>query len=195
MTEKKNPLGPTGKTVAANVKRLRGGMQFKELAARLEEIGRPIPVLGLRRIEAEERRVDADDLVALAIVLGVSPVTLLMPYTIDKTQPAPLTGAYGPLTSERVWLWLQADVGLAFVPSSLESWWDNRLFRHNTRPPWEPERTSSRASYMMLTPAARDALEADLDAKEADLDAKEADLDAGSIQPRPREYEVTRGNN
>lgn len=61
-----------------------GAMQYQELAERLEKVGRPIPVLGLRRIESEERRVDADDLVALAIVLNVSPVRLLMPYTIDE---------------------------------------------------------------------------------------------------------------
>jgi transcriptional regulator with XRE-family HTH domain len=80
-------------------------MQYQELAERLEKVGRPIPVLGLRRIESEERRVDADDLVALAIVLGVSPVTLLMPYTIDEDEPVSLTGAFvGPVTSERAWL-------------------------------------------------------------------------------------------
>jgi hypothetical protein len=49
-----------------------GAMQYQELAERLEKVGRPIPVLGLRRIESEERRVDADDLVDWAIVLGVS---------------------------------------------------------------------------------------------------------------------------
>jgi hypothetical protein len=56
-------------------------MQYVKLAARLEELGRPIPTLGLRKIESYERRVDADDLVALAAALGVSPITLLMPVT------------------------------------------------------------------------------------------------------------------
>jgi len=67
--------------VAANVKRLRESQRltFTELAAILEGLGRTIPTLGLRHIEAEKRRVDADDLVALAVALGVSPITLLMP--------------------------------------------------------------------------------------------------------------------
>lgn len=78
-TQKKNPLGPTGQAVADNVRRLRGDMQYVKLASRLAELGRPIPTLGLRKIESYERRVDADDLVALAAALDVSPVTLLMP--------------------------------------------------------------------------------------------------------------------
>ncbi|RWA15754.1 hypothetical protein MBRU_09385 [Mycolicibacterium brumae DSM 44177] len=36
-------------------------------------------MVGIQRIESGERRPDADDLVALAVVLGVSPSTLLMP--------------------------------------------------------------------------------------------------------------------
>jgi|SRR4051794_7697641 transcriptional regulator with XRE-family HTH domain len=54
-------------------------MTYKELADRLKAIGRPIPTLGLSRIEAGTRRVDADDLVALAVALGVNPSRLLMP--------------------------------------------------------------------------------------------------------------------
>jgi transcriptional regulator with XRE-family HTH domain len=79
--EKKVPLGPTGLQVQHNVKRLREakGLTYTELSARLSALGRPIPVLGLRRIEAGERRVDADDLIALARVLGVPPVLLLLP--------------------------------------------------------------------------------------------------------------------
>jgi hypothetical protein len=52
---------------------------YTKLASILEEMGRPIPELGLRRIESGDRRVDVDDLMALAMALGVSPVTLLMP--------------------------------------------------------------------------------------------------------------------
>jgi transcriptional regulator with XRE-family HTH domain len=72
-------LGPTGEHVAENLQRLRGAMSYRELSERLEALGRPIPVLGLSRIESKARRVDADDLVALAIALDVSPVRLLLP--------------------------------------------------------------------------------------------------------------------
>jgi hypothetical protein len=143
-----------------------GPMQYMVLAERLEKVGRPIPVLGLRRIESEERRVDADadDLVVLAIVLGVSPVTLLMPYTIDEDGPVSLTGAFvGPVTSERAWLWLQADVGLAFVESSVESYWANNRFRHNARPPWD--KSSGNTALGLLTPDAETAVMDDVDAR------------------------------
>lgn len=61
------------------MKRLREDQRltFVELADRLSKIGRPIPVLGLRRIERGERRVDVDDLFSLAEVLGVEPIALL----------------------------------------------------------------------------------------------------------------------
>ena len=74
-------VGPAGRTLAANIKRIREAQRltFVEVAKRLEDIGRPIAVLGLRRIEKGERRVDADDLLALAAVLGVHTVDLLVP--------------------------------------------------------------------------------------------------------------------
>jgi transcriptional regulator with XRE-family HTH domain len=68
--------------VRANLQRLREAQNlgFTKLARILdEEIGRPIPELGLRRIESGDRRVDVDDLMALAAALDVSPATLLMP--------------------------------------------------------------------------------------------------------------------
>jgi hypothetical protein len=48
------------------------------LSRKLEEAGRAIRELGLRRIEDEDGR-DVDDLMALAGALDVSPITLLMP--------------------------------------------------------------------------------------------------------------------
>lgn len=77
MTGKPKDLGPAGRTVAANVKAARGFMPYAELARRLDGHGRPIPPLGLRRLEAGTRRVDVDELVALAAVLGVMPQDLL----------------------------------------------------------------------------------------------------------------------
>lgn len=72
---------PTGKTVAANVRRIREvrGLSTYELASKLEAAGRPIAASAIAKIERAERRVDVGDLVTLAHVLGVSPVTLLLP--------------------------------------------------------------------------------------------------------------------
>lgn len=81
MAGKKIELGPTGEIVRDNIRRLRRarGLGFAELSRELEHHGRPIPPLGLRRIEEGERRVDVDDLTALAVVLWTSPATLLSP--------------------------------------------------------------------------------------------------------------------
>lgn len=108
MSEKKNPLGPTGEAVRANVRRLRGGLQYKELAQMLEDVGRPIPTLGLRRIEVGERRVDADDLMALAVVFNVSPLTLLLPADGSNTLASKMTGVPDREVAHNVqWLYAQ----------------------------------------------------------------------------------------
>lgn len=81
-------MGPTGKRVADNVRALRDRMPLRELEARLGDLGRPILASGIMKIERAERRVDADDLVALAAALGVNPNRLLMP-----AQARPLVSA------------------------------------------------------------------------------------------------------
>ena len=74
-------VGSTGDVVRQNVRTLREQrkMTYVELTETLDTLGRPIPVLGLRRLEAGERRVDVDDLIALAEVFGVTPSVLLEP--------------------------------------------------------------------------------------------------------------------
>lgn len=102
-------LGPTAVAVAANVRRLRikRGLAYTELSERLQKTGRNIPTWGLRKIESGGRRVDSDDLVALAVALGVSPATLLMPDTAHSeawTGPTDLNVC----TCEQLWNWLTA---------------------------------------------------------------------------------------
>ncbi len=51
---------------------------------------------------------DVDDLVALALALGVSPSALLMP-SIDIAQPrdeVTMTGLTDPVAAHSVWIWL-----------------------------------------------------------------------------------------
>lgn len=105
----KNPLGPTGEAVAANVERLRNDqhLTFAALAERLSEIGRPIPTLGLRKIVNQSRRVDADDLVALAVALDVSPISLLMPASSSQEEPVRATGVSGEPEAGELWDWLR----------------------------------------------------------------------------------------
>ncbi|MDI2127942.1 transcriptional regulator [Yinghuangia seranimata] len=104
--EKKNPLGPTGHQVRVNLARLREarGLTKKQLSDAVGELGRPIPPLGISRIESGTRRVDVDDLVALAIVLGVNVSTMLLPFTDDHAEIADLTGV-GAVSADRAWDW------------------------------------------------------------------------------------------
>lgn len=87
-------IGPLGVIVAANVKRLRKEQRltYVELSARMSAAGRPIPVLGLRRIEKHERRVDVDDIAAFAAVFRVTfedlGVTTPMCSTCEGRPPA-----------------------------------------------------------------------------------------------------------
>lgn len=73
--------GSLSQQVAWRLRQLREErrLPYTELAERLAKIGQPIPVLGLRRIERGERRVDVDELAALALALNVPPLLLLFP--------------------------------------------------------------------------------------------------------------------
>ena len=100
-------LGPVGRTVAENVRRVREGraLTFAEVARRIEEIGRPISALGIRRIEEGARRVDVDDLYALAVALGVGPGSLLLPYDEDERRLVGVTPVIeAPLDRVNSWL-------------------------------------------------------------------------------------------
>ncbi len=131
MAEKRNPLAATGDTVRANVRRLREARSFgyAELARRLKATGRGIPELGLRRIEEGERRVDVDDLMALAAALEVSPSALLMPSTADGDEA--VATAVGEVAARRLWNWLTGEMPLAgdtpsavfgFISRSVPDW-------------------------------------------------------------------------
>ncbi|WP_138845253.1 helix-turn-helix domain-containing protein [Rhodococcus pyridinivorans] len=136
MAEKKNPLGPSGVSVAQNIRHLREGanLTYAELGRKLESMGRPIPTLGLRKIESFERRVDADDLVALALALDVTPATLLMPKSKDwQMGSVQLTDTVAS-TPQRAWEWLTADYPLQRDNTSPEPTRTTLEFRMRARP-------------------------------------------------------------
>lgn len=70
-------VGPVGQRVAERVKQYRGSISVRELSARLTAQGRPILPSGITKIEQGVRRVDVDDLFALAESLEVVPSQLL----------------------------------------------------------------------------------------------------------------------
>ncbi|WP_157166422.1 helix-turn-helix domain-containing protein [Streptomyces typhae] len=114
MTTGRIEVGPTGRTVAANVKRLREsrGLTLRALSAALRESGRPLSADALNKIENGDgnqdrgiRRVDVDDLMALAVVLEVSPVALLLPH--DARGTAEVTAA-GQVDGREAWKWARS---------------------------------------------------------------------------------------
>lgn len=94
LTEKRVPIGPYSRNIAAAVQRIRTQrrMTYTELVQKLADIGHPIPILGIRRIERFERRIDVDDLVALAAVLEVDPWSMTAPPKCDSCKGAPPAG-------------------------------------------------------------------------------------------------------
>jgi transcriptional regulator with XRE-family HTH domain len=88
------------------VRRLRQeiGYTQSDLAANLKANGHPIPLTSIGRIEGGERRVEVDDLVALAAALGVSPLAVLLPHTRAAGDEAPITG-WTRATALEVWRW------------------------------------------------------------------------------------------
>jgi hypothetical protein len=88
-------IGPAGEVLAASIRRIRTAQRlaFAELSRELDKVGRPIPELGLRRIERGERRVDYDDLLALAYVLRVCPVDLMVSSAANDDDPYPVIPA------------------------------------------------------------------------------------------------------
>lgn len=112
-------LGATGHTVAENVSRQRQALNlnYTELAKRLEGNKRPMAPLALRRIEAGARRVDADDLVALAYALEVSPGELLTGGPSSSVTGVPETFEWAETRA-----WMQGSVRLD--PFHLFRYWE-----------------------------------------------------------------------
>ena len=95
-------IGPAGRTVAANIERLRREhhLSFRELSRQLAKAGRPMLPSGLNAITHAKRRVDADDLAAFARIFGVTPATLLLADpTTTETHDHPAARAARILTA------------------------------------------------------------------------------------------------
>ncbi|WP_106242566.1 helix-turn-helix domain-containing protein [Allonocardiopsis opalescens] len=148
MAAQKNPLGPVGEQVQANVKRIREAqnLTLAELSRRLRAVGREIPTLGLSRIEAGQRRVDADDLVALALALGVSPGALLLPAREPDTSEWPGRPPGGPEVAlaaevtapwDRAWRWVHGETPLPGTPSD-QTWEARSRWLEENRPYMRP---------------------------------------------------------
>lgn len=99
-------IGPTGRQIGRNVARFRTEqrMTTDELARRLSEADVPIKASTVTKIENAQRRVTADELITIAVVLGVNVNALLLPVEIDRDRPIKVTG-HGSVHAQDAWRW------------------------------------------------------------------------------------------
>lgn len=127
MTRKTHPHGPTTKTVARNVRRLREnqGLSAAKLAARTSELGYDIPREGIQKIEAAAegrpgaRHINADELTVLALALGVNPNALLLPPTVNDN--VEITGR-GTVPADNAWEWANGNRPINPDPDDTETY-------------------------------------------------------------------------
>jgi transcriptional regulator with XRE-family HTH domain len=102
-------LGPTGLRVGRRLAELRRerGLTLSALAAELQLLKRPIILSALSKIEKGQRRVDADDLVALALALDVSPNMLILPDDDSSSDVALTPGRM--MAAAAAWQWARRD--------------------------------------------------------------------------------------
>ncbi|WP_141746824.1 helix-turn-helix domain-containing protein [Streptomyces agglomeratus] len=163
MTTGRIELGATGRYVAANVKRLRAarGMSLRALSEALDGVGRKLSQDAINKIEngAEEgttrqiRRVDTDDLVALAVVFGVSPAALLLPLTDSDQAPVEVTGG-GGVPALEAWDWANGRRPLKLTPGKEQT----ELLEHQlySLPPWLRDRVGPMNDAMRNLSSLRD---------------------------------------
>jgi transcriptional regulator with XRE-family HTH domain len=125
------PLGPIGHYVIDEFKRCLAEQKltYREVSDRLIKIGRPIPTLGLSRIVNGTRRVDVDDLVALAIALDISPGHLLLPADSGEADEIDLTAKLR-LSGHDARQWV---AGYAPLPSLGDITWPRSAFYWRAR--------------------------------------------------------------
>ncbi|MFD8446242.1 helix-turn-helix domain-containing protein [Streptomyces globisporus] len=149
--EKRQPrpavkYGPTASTVADNVQRLRKRRELSiyQLSAALRQAGRPITPAAVGKLERQERQVTVDDLMALAVALDVSPVTLLLPANTRGPKDAngiptqaltEVTGA-GEVAVADAWRWAWCEDPLSYPEGESDEEQDRHLmdFLLNSRP-------------------------------------------------------------
>lgn len=103
----------TSVRVAANVREIRKArrLDLSDVSDRLDRVGQPISVSGLSKLETGSRRVAVDDLVALALVLDVTPSRLLLTATASadaKVQLAPNMA----LPEIAAWQWASGEASI-----------------------------------------------------------------------------------
>lgn len=95
--------------IATNLATLRKqrGHSVRALAALLADLGRPLAASEITKIENRQRRARVEDVIALAVALGVNPSRLLLPDRADE-QLVALTPST-VVTAASAWRWADGD--------------------------------------------------------------------------------------
>ena len=131
--------GLTTGAVAAALTRLKDEGRWKSLRqlsdalADLPGGGISLSFTGIGQIVRGERHVTVDELTALATVLGVSPVTLLMPPVDDPAQDCELAGTPTQRADEAL-AWLRGE--RPFEEDSRGDRFEIEAFRRRSLPQW-----------------------------------------------------------
>ncbi|MET8803616.1 helix-turn-helix transcriptional regulator [Streptomyces sp. NPDC004546] len=152
--------------MADNVRRLRTarGLSLRALSAEMEKVGHPLSADALNKIEngrtpapgTEEpkqvRRVDVDELAALAQALRVSPMSLLLPWTETPNARVDITGA-GTAEALAAWRWA---VGERPLSTTEEDHYGELLrFRVDSTPAWARTPLDDRWNEMLTESVAK----------------------------------------
>jgi transcriptional regulator with XRE-family HTH domain len=112
---------PIARSVAVNVRQLRRerGLGLAELGYRLDDVGRPLSVKVLSKMENHARGIDVDDLVAFAAALDVTVERLLAPPALTADHVADLYERWRQAQGARVEAMSTADAAIVEATASL----------------------------------------------------------------------------
>ncbi|MEO9009896.1 MAG: helix-turn-helix transcriptional regulator [Nakamurella sp.] len=130
-----NPAGITHQHVATNLRAARQaiGMDVRTAARLTTEAGRKLSPSGISKIENGDRRVDVDDITALAYVLRTTPAALLTP----PAEAVTLTGVPESFLPEEIRAWVAGSVKL--TTGDLVRYWKEQRFQAISSAYWAEE--------------------------------------------------------
>lgn len=144
-------VGPAGQRVAKNVAALREARHLtrQAVADRMNAVGRQLIATAIDKIERSSRRVDVDDLVALAVALDVSPNRLLLAPGADDSERIDITAEVSASEAE-AWRWASGEQRLPRLPfevldkrsGAFADLADVERFRIESRPHDPPKRVT-----------------------------------------------------
>lgn len=134
-----NDIGDVGRRLGERVRLVRRERELTQdqLSARLSALGRPMPTASIGRLESGDRRIDVDDLMALAYALDVSPISLLLPFTDRPDERFVPAGVGREMPAVEGWMWAVGAEPTWYADGNVEdqerTW---RQFRDVSHPWW-----------------------------------------------------------